>query len=111
MVQEIGKIPPSLTERQLRELLLEAIDETPDTANPETYHARFDHLDRGLQLNDVIHGLEQEWKFNRPPCFNKKFWQWKYYIDTENADGKPILVLVAVDTVDRSFEVLTRWPR
>jgi hypothetical protein len=111
MVQEAGTIPPALTEEQLKKLLLEAMDETADTYNPETFHARFDHLDRGLQMDDVIHGIGQEWQFERPPCFNKFHWQWKYYIDTENVDGGRILVIVAVDTVDRSFEVITRWRR
>ena len=109
MVQEIGTIPPSLTERQLRELLLHAIDNAADTDNPETFHALFGHLDRGLQTNDVLHGLEREWKFERPPIFNRKFWQWKYYIDTESVGGDAITITVAVDTLRREFEVITRW--
>ncbi len=109
MVQETGTKPPSLTEEQLRKLLLEATDEAADTNNPETFHALFDHLDRGLDTNDVIHGLEHEWKFDRPPVFNPDFWQWKYYLDTESVGGDPILIIVAVDTVRREFEVITRW--
>jgi hypothetical protein len=109
MVQETGTIPPSLTEQQLKGLLLDAIDNTADTDNPETFHALFGHLDRGLQTNDVIYGLEREWKFERPPIFNPKFWQWKYYIDTESVGGDAITVTVAVDTLRREFEVITRW--
>jgi hypothetical protein len=104
-----GRIPPHLSEEQLKELVLEAIDESADEDNPETFHALFGHLDRGLQTDDVLHGLEQEWLFDRPPCFNKFHWQWKYYIDTENVDGGRILIVIAVDTSDRSFEVITRW--
>ncbi len=109
MVQETGTILASLTERQLRELLREAIDNAADTDNPETFHALFGHLDRGLQTNDVLHGLEREWKFERPPIFNRKFWQWKYYIDTESVGGDAITITVAVDTLRREFEVITRW--
>jgi hypothetical protein len=109
MVQETGTIPPSLTEQQLKELLLHAIDNAADTDNPETFHALFGHLDRGLQTNDVIYGLEREWKFERPPVFNPKFWQWKYYIDTESVGGDAITITVAVDTLRREFEVITRW--
>jgi hypothetical protein len=109
MVQETGTIPPSLTEEQLKRLLLDAIDDAADANNPETFHALFGHTDRGLQTNDVIHGLEREWTFDRPPFFNRDFWQWKYYIDTENVDGCQILVIIAVDTLDKSFEVITRW--
>jgi hypothetical protein len=104
-----GRIPPHLSEEQLKKLVLEAIDDSADENNPETFHALFGHLDRGLQTDDVLHGLEQEWQFDRPPCFNKFHWQWKYYIDTENVDGGRILIIIAVDTLDRSFEVITRW--
>ena len=104
-----GTIPPSLSEEQLKKLVLEAIADAADYANPETFHARWDHLDRSIQLDDVLHGLEQDWSFERPPVFNKKFWQWKYYIATETIDGCPITIIIAVDTIDRSFEVITRW--
>jgi hypothetical protein len=104
-----GRIPPHLSEEQLKKLVLEAIHDSADEDNPETFHALFGHLDRGLQTDDIIHGLEQEWQFDRPPCFNKFHWQWKYYIDTENVDGGQILIIIAVDTLDRSFEVITRW--
>jgi hypothetical protein len=108
MVQEAGTIPPSLTDQQLKKLILETIDDA-DTNNPETFHALFGHLDRGLQTNDVIHGLERVWKFERPPIFNRDSWQWKYYLDTESVGGDPILVIIAVDTLRREFEVITRW--
>jgi hypothetical protein len=67
MVQEKGTKPPSLTEEQLKKLLLEAIDNADDADNPETFHALFDHPERGLDTNDTIHGLERNWKFERPP--------------------------------------------
>jgi hypothetical protein len=109
MVQEAGTKPPSLTEQQLRELVLEAIDDAADTGSLETFHALYDHPERGLDTNDVIHGLEYAWKFARPPLFNTDCWQWKYYLDTENVGGDPILIIVAVDTLNREFEVVTRW--
>jgi hypothetical protein len=109
MVQEAGTKPPSLTEEQLKKLLLEAIDNTDDADNPETFHALFDHPERGLDTNDTIHGLERNWKFERPPFFNRDFWQWKYYIDTQSVGGDAITIIVAVDTLRREFEVITRW--
>jgi hypothetical protein len=39
MVQETGTKPPSLTEEQLKKLLLEAIDNADDADSPETFHA------------------------------------------------------------------------
>ena len=32
------------------------------------------------------------WKFERSPVFNRKFWQWKYYIDTESVGGDAITI-------------------
>lgn len=109
MTYSQGTIPPSLTKEKLKKLVLEALDKAADADNPETFHALFGHLDRGLQTDDVIHGLERDWQFDRPPVFNQSYWQWKYYIDTESIDGDPILIVIAVDTLDRSFEVITRW--
>jgi hypothetical protein len=102
-------VPPSLTEAQLKKLVLGAIDENADAENPETFHALYGHPERDLETNDVIHGLEREWKFERPPLFNQKHWQWKYYLDTESVDGHPITIVVAVDTLRKEFEVITRW--
>jgi hypothetical protein len=109
MVQEIGIQPPSFSRDQLRKLLLEAIDNAEDADNPETFHALFDHPERGLDTNDTIHGLQREWKFERPPSFNRDFWQWKYFIDSESVGGDAITIVVAVDTARREFEVITRW--
>jgi hypothetical protein len=109
MVQETGIKPPSLTEEQLKKLLLEAIDHADDADNPETFHAFYDHPERGLDANDTIHGLERNWKFERPPVFNPDFWQWKYYIGSESVDGDAITIIVAVDTLRKEFEVITRW--
>jgi hypothetical protein len=103
-----GYIPPQLGGADLRKLLLEALNDTPDN-NPETFHARFDHPERGLSLDDVIHGLERPWAFSLPPKFNQVEWQWKYSITTESIEGEPIVMIVAVDTANRRFEVITRW--
>jgi hypothetical protein len=73
-----GYIPPHLDEAALKALLLEALVSAPDSGRMETFHARFDHLERGLSADDVIHGLEPDWVFERKPEFNKDEWQWKY---------------------------------
>lgn len=106
-----GRIPPPLNCDQLKRLMVNALESVPGRANPETFHARFDHLERGIQINDVIYGIQTEWKACRPLRFNRKFWQWNYEICTENADEQPLTLIVAVDTVTRTFEVITRWTK
>ena len=89
--------------------MVDALENAPGTTNPETFHARFDHLERGIQIDDVIHGIETEWESCRPLRFNRNFWQWNYEIRTETADEEPLTLIVAVDTANRTFEVITRW--
>jgi hypothetical protein len=103
-----GYRPPCLSEGDLKDLVREALERVPGQNN-ETYHARYDHLERGITLDDVIHGLERDWHFQRPPVFNEDEWQWKYRIATENIEGEFLLILIAVDTRNRRFEVVTRW--
>lgn len=103
-----GKRPNPLSMEELRKLILEALSNAPEN-NPETFHAQFGHLERGLQIDDVIHGLEREWEFGGPPHFNEYHWQWKYEIATVSVDDEAITIIIAVDTVNRSFEVITRW--
>ena len=38
-----GKVPPPLSEEQLKELILKAIDDAEDQKNPETFHALWGH--------------------------------------------------------------------
>jgi hypothetical protein len=85
------------------------LENIPGSSSRETFHARFDHPQRGISLDDVIYGLERLWKFDRPPVFNQKEWQWKYRIATESIDADPLVIIIAVDTSNRSFEVVTRW--
>lgn len=92
-----------------RRLLLDAIEKSPGVANPETYHARFDHLERGLTTDDVIHGIEGSWHYEKRPIFNESHWQWKYQLAAKTIDDEDLTIIVAVDTANRTFEVITRW--
>jgi hypothetical protein len=104
-----GYIPPQLSEADLRKLLLGALEGASGRGSPETFHARFDHLERGITIDDVIHGIEHAWTFERAPEFNREAWQWKYYLATETIEGERLTIVVAVDTGSRTFEVITRW--
>ena len=108
MAREEGFIPQPLSADKLKKLVQEALEKAPDDHNPETFHALFDHLERGLTTDDVIHALEGNWTIARN-VFNKKEWQHKYEIDGESIDGDHITVIIAVDTVRGEFTVVTRW--
>lgn len=105
-----GKQPKLLRINELRQLLSEAIDGGLYCGYEETIHARFDNVERKIDLNDVLFGLKRtDWQLKQPPEFSKDFWQWKYTIITQDVEGDPIVIVVAVDTKGRSFEVITRW--
>ncbi len=103
-----GSIPRPLSDDELRALVLDALEKAPDIHNPETFHALFDHLERGLSTDDVIHALEGPWSVARS-AFNRYEWQYKYEIDGMSIDGDRITIIIAVDTVRREFTVVTRW--
>jgi hypothetical protein len=103
-----GFIPEPLSAAELKKLVLEALERAPDEHNPETFHALFDHLERGLSTDDVIHALEGEWTIARQK-FNRGEWQHKYEIDGLSIDSEPITIIIAVDTLRREFTVVTRW--
>jgi hypothetical protein len=105
-----GLIPPPLSEKELRALILDALEKAPDEHNPETFHALYDHLERGLSTDDVIHALEGGWTVARTQ-FNRSEWQHKYEIDGVSIDGEQITIIIAVDSQRREFTVVTRWRR
>jgi len=104
-----GSVPNPLSAEELRQLLLEAISRHADTDNPETFHALFHHLERGIQTDDVLYALRNRWNRFKPLPFNRRFWQWKYKIWANTLDGSELTIIIAVDTANREFEVITRW--
>jgi hypothetical protein len=105
-----GYVPPAKSAQELKKLVLEALQKAPDYKNPETFHALFDHLERGLTTDDVIHALEEDWNLARSR-FDKDEWQWRYEIESESIDGEPITIIISVDSLRKEFIVVTRWRR
>jgi FPC/CPF motif-containing protein YcgG len=104
-----GIKPKPLSAPELKKLMVEYLQKAPDTDNPESWHALFHHLERGIQTDDVIYGIKADWKRFKVLPFKEYFWQWNYRIETQNADEKSLTLVVAVDTANREFEVITRW--
>jgi hypothetical protein len=100
-----GYVPEPLSPTELKKLVLDAVQDNP---NPETYHALYHHPERGITTDDVIHALEGEWTIARR-SFNRDEWQWKYELDGFTVDEEPITIIIAVNTADKDFTVVTRW--
>jgi len=75
-----------------------------------TLHSNFDHLDRKIDFNDVVHGLSREWRSCKPDEFNADEWQWKYEIATQDVEGRDFTIIVALDPKNLRVTIVTRWP-
>lgn len=111
MLSTVGQRPNPLGQADLRKLVEDALaaDTYTYVGCFETIHARFDHPEREIDVNDVLHGLEGRWHGVGQPEFDTDHWQYKYPVQTYDVEQAPITVLIAVDTLNRSFEVVTRW--
>lgn len=109
MLSKVGQRPKPLPQGELRKLVEDALAADTYVGCFETIHARFDHPEREIDINDVLHGLESRWHGVGNPKFDTDYWQFKYPIQTYDVEQEPITVLIAVDALNRSFEVVTRW--
>lgn len=62
-----------------------------------------------MTTDDTIHAIEGSWTYGRKPEWNKDEWQWKYRLNGKSVDSDDITVIVAVDTANRLFDIVTRW--
>ncbi|HWR16978.1 MAG TPA: hypothetical protein VN577_19270 [Terriglobales bacterium] len=98
--------PKPLSAKEVREIVRDALEKG---VYRETSHAKFDHAERMIGIQDVLYGLETDWRSCTPDEFNPVEWQWKYRIRTRDIDGENLTIIVAVDPRSRRFEVITRF--
>ena len=101
-----GKRPKPLSSGEVRKLILEALK---NESYVESSHARFDHPERMISIQDVLHGLERTWISCKADEFNEDEWQWKYRIITTDLDDTGLIIIVALDPKNVRFEVVTRF--
>jgi hypothetical protein len=76
----------------------------------ERFHAEYEHPERNISTDDVLHGLDRDdWSFEKPPVWNAEKGQWKYLIKTVDIEGEELHVLIATIPQYKRFEVITRW--
>jgi len=98
---------PAMSEGTLRNFLKRAIKRG---YYKESFHAEAEHPERGLSVDDVLHGLERDdWKFAKPPDYDAKYGCWEYLIRTVDIGGDELHVKIAVHAQVGRFEVITRW--
>lgn len=102
-----GTRPDPLDAQAVRTVVLEALSN--EGSYKESIHARFEHLERHISIQDVIFGLKQPWLACAPDEFNEDEWQWKYKIRTVDIEGDSLTVIVALDPRNQRFEIVTRF--
>jgi hypothetical protein len=106
-----GKKPKPLKASEVREIILGALtDEGSYCEQPLSLHARFDHLERRIDFNDVLFGLKQRWTSCRVDGFDEDNWQWKYRISTHDVEGREFTIVLRLEPKAKRFTVITRWP-
>jgi hypothetical protein len=107
---DAGSIPAALTPSEVRMVVLEALSDEGRIREMPTLHSNFDHLDRKIDFNDVLHGLSREWLSCKPDKFNADEWQWKYQIATQDLEERAFTIVVALDAKHKRVTIVTRWP-
>ena len=106
-----GKKPKPLKPLEVRKAILEALGKEGSYCEaPLSLHARFDHLERKIDFNDVLSGLKQEWRSCKATEFDTGNWQWKYKIETQDVEERDFTIILRLDPINKSFTVITRWP-
>ncbi|MGC2743187.1 MAG: hypothetical protein WA672_08360 [Candidatus Angelobacter sp.] len=106
-----GKKPKPLKPSEVKEVILEALgNEGSYREQHLSLHARFDHPERHIDLNDVLFGLKRQWASCKVDGFDEDNWQWKYKIKTQDIEGREFTIVLALEPAVKKFTVITRWP-
>jgi hypothetical protein len=104
-----GKKPKSLEEAGVRKVVLAALSNAGYYIESFSLHTRFDHPERHLSIDDIINGLKINWRGCKVDEFNDDEWQWKYLVKTNDIEGFPLVIVVALDTNNNRFTVVTSF--
>ena len=101
------KRPRPLGERALRSLIRRALNRGYFR---ESFHAEFEHPERHISIDDVVHGLGREdWTLAKPPDYDAAHGNWEYLIRTQDLEGQELHIKIAVFPRQNRVEVITRW--
>ena len=108
MTSHGGTRPKPLTEKGIRKLIETAL-QRGTYIEEFSLHVRFDHPERHLSIDDLLHGLRQKWRGCKTDDFDPDEWQWKYRVKTYDIEGFELIVVVALDTKNIRFTIVTAF--
>ena len=100
----MSRRPPD--DDKLRAFLKEAIEDGDYT---ESFHSEHEHPERNISIDDLLHGLLQNWEHFQKACYDDRRDEWKYYLKTRDIEGDVLHVVIAVSLRKRRFKVITKW--
>jgi hypothetical protein len=101
------RIPSALNENALRNLIEAAVSRG---YYREAVHAEAGHPERGISIDDVLHGLERDdWVFEKSPNYDSEHHSWEYLVKTVDIEGNELHIKIAAFPDDKRFEIITRW--
>jgi hypothetical protein len=101
--------PIPLKQKQVREVVAAALSNHGYYVESFSFHARFDHPERHLSIDDVLFGLRNHWRGCKVSRFNDDEWQWQYLIKTHDVDRNEIVVVIGLDPKNARFTVVTAF--
>ena len=98
--------PKPLTEAALRQFISKALDKGWVR---EGYHSEVQRADRNISHDDILHGLERNWKLlsSRPPS-DPRHVGYTYTLQTVDLEGDD-LILVVCPMQDQTLKVVTKY--
>jgi hypothetical protein len=104
-----GHQPKALNEKGVRKVVSEALSNDGYYIESFSFHARFDHPERHLSIDDVLFGLRKQWRGCKVDRFNDDEWQWSYLIKTHDIEGLELIVSIGLDPKNVRFTVITAF--
>jgi hypothetical protein len=101
--------PKEPDRKGVRKVILVALSDDGCYMESFSNHVRFDHPERHLSIDDLIHGLKKEWLKCKVDEFDEDEWQWKYLIKTTDIEEFPLVISVALDPKHNKFTVVTAF--
>lgn len=95
-----------LHEKALRQLISNALNRGYFR---ESFHAEFNHPERNISADDVIHGLERgDWTL-ASSNYDEQHRNYEYLIWTFDFEGDELHIKIAAYPSEKRIEVITRW--
>lgn len=101
--------PKPLDEKGVRRVVAAALSNEGYYIESFSFHARFDHTERHLSIDDALFGLRKDWRGCKVDEFNDDEWQWKYLIKTHDIDGNELIVVIGLDPKNVKFTIITAF--